>query len=307
MSADNLSKGLNTYHITGVYKGDYPTDALVEYILHIAHEKDLEINPLEITLTLYRATFDHLVNTGRFLLEEDFEAWHYGPKLRSIQKKYTMVNTYSPLNYDTELEFMTYDKDILLEAVDSEAKKALSTALDIVTSFSNSDLVSMSVKSEPWKKSFEGGEIAVIEKRYIKEEADKISKSLEIKETANRLEALQFKNKVESIYNNRSTLWVEDNISKEHVEKRILNSVRRGETSTFIGKVPFNIDEEIVFEHLKEMFPYFEFSLEDTVVQDFHIIPRRLKVTYIKEEDEYPEIEVERPEKEGLISKLFKD
>lgn len=68
----------------------YQSAKIANYFLELAHEKDQSLTPLKLQKLLYFAHGWHLAleSNGRPLLDEDIEAWEYGPVVPSIYHRF---------------------------------------------------------------------------------------------------------------------------------------------------------------------------------------------------------------------------
>jgi uncharacterized phage-associated protein len=59
--------------------GNYPIEAIANSILDECEKRGIRLTPMKLQKLLYLAHGYYVAITGQPLIDEDFEAWKYGP------------------------------------------------------------------------------------------------------------------------------------------------------------------------------------------------------------------------------------
>lgn len=117
-------------------------------ILKRAFEDETPMSPMRLQRVLYFVTCEYAQRTGKPLLDEDFEAWEYGPVIRSLHNK---TNS---LGGDSFQEYLM-DANNKAFAVNEKTAQAFRESLDLIweatKGFSHVQLARVSTKpSTAW-------------------------------------------------------------------------------------------------------------------------------------------------------------
>lgn len=68
--------------------GNYPIEAVANSVLWGAEKRNVRLTPMKLQKLLYLCHGYYLAVTGQPLVDEDFEAWQYGPVSPSIYQEF---------------------------------------------------------------------------------------------------------------------------------------------------------------------------------------------------------------------------
>lgn len=131
---------------------------LADYIINTS-PKDL--SNLELQKTMYFVELDYCKQTGKSLIDEDFEAWDYGPVVPEVYREF---RDYGAESIDRTNK-MSISEEIQKDIVDSSIKRCSQKR--------PWELVSESHRNDgAWQKTIDKN-LVVIDKELIAEEASK--------------------------------------------------------------------------------------------------------------------------------------
>ena len=131
---------------------------LADYIINTS-PKDL--SNLELQKTMYFVELDYCKQTGKSLIDEDFEAWDYGPVVPEVYREF---RDYGAESIDRTSK-ISIPKDIKKDIVDSSIERCSQKR--------PWELVSESHRSDgAWQKTIDA-DLIIIHKDLIAEEANK--------------------------------------------------------------------------------------------------------------------------------------
>lgn len=135
---------------------------LAQYILYKCIREEKPISNLQLQKILYFIQGEHLAQKGTPLFDKDFEAWQYGPVIRSVYSKYCGYGASSIVMLNKPCE-----------ELDSEICKFVDPIVDRLREENAWSLVEKSHKQGgAWERTFQDGKGRnyVISKDEIKKE-----------------------------------------------------------------------------------------------------------------------------------------
>lgn len=132
---------------------------LAKYILKTS---SVERSNLELQKTLYFVNLAYIKQTGEFLIDEDFEAWRFGPVVRSVYLEYRHYGANSIYRPEEDIK-LGFENDTI---------KVINDKIEYCAKKSYWDLVNESHKETgAWYLSYEEDKKNIINKELIKQEA----------------------------------------------------------------------------------------------------------------------------------------
>ncbi len=136
---------------------------LAKYILKTS---DKELSNLELQKTLYFTELDYIEKFDKHLIEDEFEAWRYGPVAREVYWEYR--------NYGAN-SIEKPQENIILEGLSQDELEVINNTIKECNRQTYWKLVEKSHKEGgAWQKSFQDGKKQIIDKTLIKQEAQGI-------------------------------------------------------------------------------------------------------------------------------------
>ncbi|EPB2574095.1 Panacea domain-containing protein [Campylobacter jejuni] len=133
---------------------------LAKYILKRSNK---ELSNLELQKTLYFTELDYIKKFNEHLIEDEFEAWRYGPVSREVYCEYRNYGANSIDKPEQENLSSILDKDEL-DVIDNAIKECNKETYWNLVEKSHK-------KGGAWEKSFKEGSKEAIKKELIKKEA----------------------------------------------------------------------------------------------------------------------------------------
>ncbi len=133
---------------------------LAKYILKNSNK---DLSNLELQKTLYFTELDYINKFNKHLIEDDFEAWKYGPVAREVYCEYRNYGANSIDRPEQEDLSSNLNKDELDVINDAITKCNSETYWNLVEKSHK--------KGGAWEKSFREDKKEVIKKELIKKEA----------------------------------------------------------------------------------------------------------------------------------------
>ncbi|HAJ33323.1 MAG TPA: hypothetical protein DCK79_08100 [Candidatus Atribacteria bacterium] len=119
---------------------------VAKYFLYKANQDGDLITNLKMQKLLYYAQAWYLVNFDKPLFEDQIFAWDFGPVVKNVYDKYKKYR-YTPIILEENFERN-------IKKIDKEDKKYLDEFYDQFINYSAHDLVDLSHREAPWKKSY---------------------------------------------------------------------------------------------------------------------------------------------------------
>lgn len=144
---------------------------LAKYIICISHENKSPISNLQLQKVLYFVNMFYIAKTNNPLIDDDFEAWQFGPVIKEVYNEYS-INGSNKIYLEKDENYAKIDK-----AVDAETKEMI-IALSKASVWKLVDYSHR--KNGPWDKTFDEKDPYkrdVINYEFIKDEALKIFQS----------------------------------------------------------------------------------------------------------------------------------
>ena len=135
---------------------------LAQYILYTCMEQGEPISNLQLQKILYFIQGEYLSKIGKPLFEADFEAWQYGPVIRSVYSKYCGYGASDIVMLNAPTEKLTQNIRDFIDPIIKELREKDAW-----------ELVKQShMQGGAWDQTFRGGEgkYYVIPKDEIKKE-----------------------------------------------------------------------------------------------------------------------------------------
>ncbi|EAH9416255.1 Panacea domain-containing protein [Campylobacter lari] len=132
---------------------------LAKYILY---KSDKDLSNLELQKTLYFTELDYIKKFDKHLINDDFEAWKYGPVARDVYCEYRNYGANSIDKPNDEIQ-LNLDNDEL-EIINDSIKKCNKQSYWILVEKSHK-------KGGAWEQSFKENKKEIIDKKLIKQEA----------------------------------------------------------------------------------------------------------------------------------------
>lgn len=137
---------------------------LAKYILN---ESKKDLSNLELQKTLYFTELDYFKKFKKHLIEDDFQAWKFGPVADEVYWKYR--------NYGANSINRPDDISEISKKLNDEEKKIINKSIQDCNKKTYWALVEESHKDGgAWKKTYEENEKKIIDKKLIEEEAEKL-------------------------------------------------------------------------------------------------------------------------------------
>lgn len=123
-------------------KINYTSQDVSATLINYANSKGYRITNLQLQKLLYFTQVEYLKQTGRYLFEEEFQAWTYGPVQYEVWKFYRLYNRKSITK-------------ILVGNIisDSELEKILDNKIEVYFRKNVWELVEQSHEEAPWKNA----------------------------------------------------------------------------------------------------------------------------------------------------------
>ncbi len=132
---------------------------LAKYIINTSKKG---LSNLELQKTMYFVELDYCKNTKKHLVDDDFEAWQYGPVVPEVYWKY---RNYGACSIDAT------DDGIDLNNICADEIKIINSSIIRCNKKYSWDMVAESHREDgAWKKTIDKG-LAIIGKELIREEA----------------------------------------------------------------------------------------------------------------------------------------
>ncbi|EGK8008461.1 DUF4065 domain-containing protein [Campylobacter lari] len=132
---------------------------LAKYILY---KSDKDLSNLELQKTLYFTELDYIKKFDKHLINDDFEAWKYGPVARDVYCEYRNYGANSIDKPNEEIQ-LNLDNDEL-DTINDSIKKCNKQSYWILVEKSHR-------KGGAWEQSFKENKKEIIDKKLIKQEA----------------------------------------------------------------------------------------------------------------------------------------
>ncbi|WP_176557783.1 Panacea domain-containing protein [Sporolactobacillus terrae] len=111
-------------------------------ILQLADKENIGISNLKLQKLLYFAQAYSIAKTGDPLIDQDFEAWTYGPVVPSIYRKYKEYGYHSIPKSNEKIN------------LDDNQNEIINTVFSQLGNMNPFDLVDITHKHKPWKKRY---------------------------------------------------------------------------------------------------------------------------------------------------------
>ena len=135
----------------------YPAIVVANEIIKLANSEKVDITPMKLQKILYLANGLYYKRRGEKLIKEKFEAWNYGPVVRSVYAAYKDCkgnNIDEPVDELVHLQGLTFVKSSSIEVEDDDLK-IIKEAWDNSKNLSAFTLSAWSHnKNSPWDKAF---------------------------------------------------------------------------------------------------------------------------------------------------------
>lgn len=156
----------------------YPAIVVANEIIKLANSEKIDITPMKLQKILYLANGIYCKKRGDKLIKEKFEAWDYGPVVRSVYATYRDCkgnNITEPINELIHTSGFSFTLSSNIN-VEDEDLLIIKEAWDNAKNLSAFTLSAWSHnKNSPWDKTFNANPKPVyISDEHIKEYFDKI-------------------------------------------------------------------------------------------------------------------------------------
>jgi uncharacterized phage-associated protein len=136
----------------------YDAREIANFLLDWAAARKLEITQITLQKVLYFAHAWFLGRQGRALVDEEFEAWAYGPVLRSIHEQFRQHGDEPISTRAIRLNFATRRNEKVEYSFDEETVNALKRIFEFYSQYQPFALVEMSHEpGGPWDQVYRSG------------------------------------------------------------------------------------------------------------------------------------------------------
>jgi hypothetical protein len=133
--------------------------ALCNTLLKRSFDENISISPMKLQKLLYFIYRDYYQETGKPLFAEDFEAWQYGPVLRSV---YDEFKTYGASRIDSFSKTANGDVYVINERTNSNLKDIIDSVWNKYKNLNGIELSEITHKAGgAWRKAYLGHEITL--------------------------------------------------------------------------------------------------------------------------------------------------
>src|SRR5262249_51853966 len=108
---------------------------VANFFLDLAEDRRLTLTQIPLQKILYFAHAWFLARRGRPLVDEEFEAWEYGPVVRSIHEQFKRFGDAPILNKATRLNFANGTYEDVTYSFDRETAEALERIFDFYSKY----------------------------------------------------------------------------------------------------------------------------------------------------------------------------
>ena len=139
----------------------YSALVIASKFIQLGIQKGKPVNPMKLQKMVYFAHGLHLARNNKPLINEEIEAWSYGPVIPSI---YHEVKQFG--NNEIEENVLDYR----LRNLDSDAEHTINLTWEVTKNMSAVQLSNWShIDGSPWEKTYDGEKHKVIPNEVIKE------------------------------------------------------------------------------------------------------------------------------------------
>lgn len=138
----------------------------LELAKYILGKSTKDLSNLELQKTLYFTEIEYIKKFDKHLIDDDFEAWQYGPVAKDVYWEYR--------NYGANSINKPQDKEIraISNKLNNEEQEIINKTIEDCNKQTYWNLVEKSHKEGgAWKRSYKENEKRIIDKASIKEEA----------------------------------------------------------------------------------------------------------------------------------------
>lgn len=157
----------------------YQVSDIDRYIINYAYENEESITNLKLQKILYFLYGSYYAMTCEELFSDSFEAWAYGPVVRSSYINYSIFgaetipphNNYLNLLFDKEVGYNSeLNEQFYIKLFNDKTMDLINDTLDVLIKLPAMKLVEISHKEGgPWSKFYERGNKKLIKKDYLLE------------------------------------------------------------------------------------------------------------------------------------------
>jgi uncharacterized phage-associated protein len=131
---------------------------VVNFFLDLAKARGLVLTQIPLQKILYFAHAWFLARRGQPLVDEEFEAWEYGPVVRSVHEQFKRFGDAPILKKATRLNFANGNYEEVAYRFDLETADALERIFDFYSRYEPFALVAMTHEpGGPWEKVYQSG------------------------------------------------------------------------------------------------------------------------------------------------------
>ena len=96
---------------------------LAAHVINRCIDLDMPVSNLKLQQMLYFLEINFIINSGASLIDEKFEAWQYGPVLKSVYDKYSFFAASSiKVRQETQNDLPNEHKNSIINNIDHLAK-----------------------------------------------------------------------------------------------------------------------------------------------------------------------------------------
>ncbi|MEO6096735.1 MAG: type II toxin-antitoxin system antitoxin SocA domain-containing protein [Fibrobacteria bacterium] len=134
----------------------YSAKAVANYFLGKAEAEGEKLSPMKIQKLVYFAHGWHLAIYGRPLIDEEIQAWQYGPVIRSLYHEFKEYGNSSILGKASEWEIkFPMIKNITPGIDDAETMSLLDRVWEVYKKYSAVQLSNLThITGSPWEKTW---------------------------------------------------------------------------------------------------------------------------------------------------------
>lgn len=145
----------------------YTAKAVANYFLHLVECDDQQITPMKIQKLVYFAHGWYLAITDRPLIDEQIEAWQYGPVIPSLYDEFKQYGRSPITSQATDLVIDDSDEDMSFyshtPSIDLTDKKVISVLKKVWQVYGKLTAVQLSNKTHmpgtPWRQVWGDGNV----------------------------------------------------------------------------------------------------------------------------------------------------
>jgi uncharacterized phage-associated protein len=135
----------------------YSALAIATKFISLGIQNSQPISPMKLQKIVYFAHGLHLARYGKALINENIQAWEYGPVIPVIYHQFKKWGN-NPITESPKIGLLMGEKFIPgLDILDDDAEQTIRLAWDVTKEISASQLSNWShTEGSPWSKTFNG-------------------------------------------------------------------------------------------------------------------------------------------------------